>query len=163
MFRFDYLDKSKKDEILPTLFDIFYENMFAIAPSELPLEDEKNEFVCEISRALEKEPRKIILCYCKGELAGFLMYYTNQNLLMIEELQLISKYQKTMLFYRLCKFLIANLPENIEKVESFAHRQNANSLSLQASLGMQLIECESPLFHHLRGDAKAIVKRFERG
>ena len=163
MFTFVYLDKSQKNEILPALFDIFHANMGAIVPSELPLEDEKNEFVCEISSALEKEPRKIILCYCKGELAGFLMYYTNQNLLMIEELQLISKYQKSMLFYRLCAFLIANLPENIEKIESFAHRQNANSLSLQASLGMQLIECESPLFYHLRGDAKAIAKRFERG
>ena len=163
MFTFVYLDKSKKDAILPILFDVFHANMGEIAPSELSLEDEKKEFVCEISQALEKEPRKIILSYCKDELVGFLMYYTNQNLLMIEELQLIPKYQKTMLFYRLCKYLIANLPENIERIESFAHRGNVHSLSLQAKFGMEIIECDNPLFSHLQGDAKVISKRFERG
>jgi hypothetical protein len=162
VFTFAYLDKSKKDEFLPILFDIFHNNMSAILPSEALKESGRAEFVCEISRALEKEPRKIILCYCKGELAGFLMYYTNQNLLMIEELQLISKYRKTMLFYRLCRFLMANLPENIEKIEAFAHKQNESSISLQLKLGMKIIEDESNEFVHLKGNANEIRKHFVR-
>ena len=163
MYAFVYLDKSKKNEILPILFDLLYANMSLIAPSNSSYETERREFLTEVSSALEKEPRKIILCYCKGELAGFLMYYTRDTLLMIEEVQLKKQYQNTMLFFRLCRYLIANLPENIEKIESFVHRENANSLSLQATLGMEIIRCENPLFHHLQGDAQAIAKRFERG
>ena len=163
MYAFVYLDKSKKNEILPILFDLLYANMSLIAPSNSSYETERREFLTEVSSALEKEPRKIILCHCKDELAGFLMYYTRENLLMIEEIQLKKEYQKTMAFYRLCSFLATNLPEGIERIESFVHKENVYSLSLQAKLGMKKIDTENPKLYHLCGDAKIIRTRFERG
>ena len=163
MFKFSYLDKSQKNEILPMLFDIFYDNMSIIVQGISSYESERSEFLSEVSHALEKEPRKIILCHCKGELAGFLMYYTRENLLMIEEVQLKKEHQKTMAFYRLCAFLVANLPKGIENIESFVHKENSNSLSIQAKLGMEIIDSKNPKFHHLQGDANKIRYRFERG
>ena len=163
MYAFVYLDKSKKNEILPILFDLLYANMSLIAPSNSSYETERREFLTEVSSALEKEPRKIILCCCKGELAGFLMYYTRDALVMIEEVQLKKQYQNTMLFFRLCSFLAAELPESIEQIESFVHKENVYSLSLQTSLGMRIIGTENSKLYHLCGDAKIIRNRFERG
>ncbi|MBR2381415.1 MAG: hypothetical protein IKA84_02850 [Clostridia bacterium] len=163
MYNFEYLDKSKKHDILPLLFDIIYENLKEIAPSDLSYDEEKAEFINEVGIALEKEPRKMILCYCKGELAGFLMYYTRENLLMVEEVQIIGKHQKTMAFYRLCSFLLSNLPENIETIEAFADIRNVPSIRLQKSLGMRKTESHDLQLYHFVGDAKKIRKRFERG
>ena len=85
MITFTYLDKTQKERWLPVLFDLFYDNMRHIAPSELPYEQEKKQWLTEVSPALEKAPRQIILCFADDALAGYVQYYTNGNLLMIEE------------------------------------------------------------------------------
>ena len=103
MNEFKYLNKSEKDAFLPLLFDIFYNNTVERAPSEKSYELQRDEWLSEVSPALDKEPRKVILCYSEGELAGFLMYYTRGELLMVEELQLKKKFQRTRMFYFLCK------------------------------------------------------------
>lgn len=155
MFKFSYLDKCKKTEYLPLLFDILYSNMKDIAPSEFS----KNEFLHEVGSALEKEPRKIVLCYCGNELAGFLMYYTRENMIMVEELQLTKKYQRTRLLYQLCKFMIKILPRNIEYIESFVDKRNTASLSLQVWLGMAIVEEVNNNLIHLRGNAKTFKNK----
>lgn len=150
MFCFSYLDKKQKNEYLPLLFDILYSNMEKTVPGEF----DKNEFILEVGNALEKEPRQIILCHCQDELAGFLMYYTRENLLMVEELQLVQKYQKTRLLHDLCKHMITILPDNIEYIEAFAHKDNSTSISLQKWLGMVIIDNTNAKLFHLRGDTK---------
>ena len=163
MYEFIYLDKSQKTEFLPILFDIIYENLNELGEGELSYEEEMQEFINEVGNALEKEARHLVLCYCKGELAGFLMYYTRDDLLMLEEVQLKKQYQKTMAFYRLCAFLLTNLPENIEKIEAYADIRNVNSIKLQKSLGMRKTESHDAELYHFVGDAKKIRTRFERG
>ena len=87
MITFTFLEKSQKEYWLAQLFDLFYDNMRSIAPSTLPYEQEKQQWLCQVSPALEKAPRQIILCFASGLLAGYIQYYTNGNLLMIEEIQ----------------------------------------------------------------------------
>ena len=159
MFSFSYLDKSKKSEYLPLLFDALYSNMQYIAPSGLTYEDEKSEFLREVGSALEKEPRKIVLCYSETELVGFLMYYTRENLLMIEELQIVKKYQRTRALKLLCKYMMKNLPENIEHIESFVHKSNVNSISLQKWLGMEITEEINDTLLRLQGNAAKIKSK----
>lgn len=163
MYSFEYLEKNLKNEYLPLLFDIIYENLNELCESEISYEEERQEFIKEVGSALEKEPRKLILCYLKDELVGFLMYYTRENLLMIEEVQLSKKHQKTMAFFRLCKYLMSNLPENIQTIEAYADIRNVNSIKLQRSLGMRKTDSEDLQMYHFIGDAKKIRKRFERG
>ncbi len=150
MFKFEYLDKEQKNEYLPILYDLLYSNMNDIAPTEF----EKNEFIKEVGEALEKSPRQIILCYYNEELAGFLMYYTRENMIMIEELQLAKKYQRTRALHRLCRFMIEILPQNIEFIESFVDKRNLNSLSLQQMLGLKIENTVNQNLLHLRGEAK---------
>lgn len=160
MVTFTYLDKTQKERWLPVLFDLFYDNMCHIAPSELPYEQEKKQWLTEVSPALEKAPRQIILCFVDDALAGYVQYYTNGNLLVIEEIQIQKPYQRTTLFYGLCKYLAKMLPAGLETIEAFAVKQNLHSRKLMKKLGMTQIEEDGP-FVHLRGSAQKIRRIFE--
>ena len=163
MIEFKYLNKSEKNTFLPLLFDIFYNNTTELAPSEKSYDSQRDEWLSEVSPALDKEPRKVILCYSEGELAGFLMYYTRGELLMVEELQLKKKFQRTRVFYMLCKHFISILPCEITTVEAYALKNNLNSQEIMKYLGMEFMpsENEFPLVH-LRGSAQKIKERFCR-
>ena len=160
---FTHINKSEKDAFLPLLFDIFYNNTTELAPSEKSYDSQRDEWLSEVSPALDKEPRKVMLCYCEGEIAGFLMYYTRGELLMVEELQLKKKFQRTRVFYTLCKHFISILPCEITTVEAYALKNNLNSQEIMKYLGMEFVprENEFPLVH-LRGSAQKIKERFCR-
>ncbi len=158
---FCYLNKSEKDHYLPQLFDLLYENMKVIAPSGLTYEQERTEWLEAVSPALEKPPRQIILCFVAGELAGYMQYYIRDKLLMVEEIQLKKKYHRTLLFYRLCKYLISVMPDDLQTVEAYADKRNRNSIRLMEKLGMQPCEpdADSP-FVHMRGPAESVYQLF---
>jgi hypothetical protein len=132
-----------------------------IAPSGLSYDEERSQFLLEVSSALDKEPRKIILCYKDDELIGFMMYYTRQDLLMIEELQLVKRHQRTRAFYSLCSYMKSVLPEDIELVESFVHKSNENSISLQKWFGLDTIEQVNENLLHLRGRASDLKQKIK--
>ena len=146
---FCYLDKTQKEQWLPRMFDLLYENMKTVAPSDLTYEMEKENWFSAVSPALEKAPRQIILCIINGELVGFMQYYTRESLLMVEELQLKKDYQRTPLFYGLCRFLAANLPAGLQNLEAYADQRNVRSICLMEKLGMQGCEQETdtPFVH----------------
>lgn len=158
MIMFTALNKNQKEHWLPILFDLFYENTQKIAPSDLPYKQEKEQWLGQVIPALEKDPRKIILCLLNNELAGYVQYYTNKNLLMIEEIQIAKDFQRTTLFFSLCKHLAQTLPPDLEIIEAFALKQNLYSRKLMNRLGMEQIE-ENDGFVHMRGSIQN-MKRF---
>lgn len=157
-----YMDKSEKGIWLPRLFDLLYENMASIAPSDLAYEAEKAAFIANVSPALDKAPRQVLLALDGQTLAGYVQFYTRGELLMVEELQLGRAYRAGSLFLSLARKLLADLPEGIATVEAYADRRNRHSLELMARLGMEAMPEEDPRFLHLRGDAPAIRRRFSR-
>ena len=160
MIRFVVLDKAEKNLWLPRLFDLYYENMHEMIPGELPYQREKQQWMSQVSPALEKDPRQIVLCLADNALAGYVQYYTNRNLLMIEELQMAKECQQTTLFYGMCKHLNKVLPEGLEIIEAFSEKQNLRSLKLMNRLGMEQIE-EDERFIHLRGSLQNIREIFK--
>ena len=162
-FTFSYLNKAQKEVWLPGLFDLLYDNMRKIAPSGLSYADEKALWLSQVSPALEKAPRQIILCFSGEELAGFLQYYTRGELLVVEEVQLKKQYQGTFLFFRLCKFLASVLPEGLETVAAYADRRNGRSIRLMEKLGMrQEPDTENSPFVCLRGPICTAATLFKR-
>ncbi len=159
MTAFTYLNKNEKEKILPKLFDLLYDNMREIAPSELSYELEKKQWLNNVSPALDKPARQIIMCFADEELIGYIQYYINSKLLMIEELQLKKEYHCTLTFYRFCKYFIGTLPADIKYVEAFADKRNSKSQKLMQNLGMVLIDSNAE-FVHLRGEADKIIKKF---
>lgn len=155
------MDKSEKDEWLPRLFGLLHENMKTIAPGELPFDQEQKAYCDNVSRALEKPPRQILLCLEDGALAGFVQYYTRGELLMVEEVQLRRDHQRSLLLRRIVKILAQTLPGEICRVEAYADRRNLRSRALMEKLGMKLLpgEEESP-YVHLRGSAGEIRQAF---
>ena len=161
MLRFTYLNKQEKENWLPRLFDLLYDNMASIAPGDLPYEEEKRQWLAAVSPALEKAPRHMILCFSDEKLAGFLQFYTRDDLLMMEEVQLAKPYHRSFLFYRLCRFLLHQLPPEIAFVEAYAEKRNTHSLRIMEKLGMEVVGEEGP-FVHLRGDAVPIKEKFTK-
>lgn len=164
MLSFSFLDKSEKEIWLPKLFDLLYGNMRHIAPSGLAYEQETAQWLTNVSSALEKAPRQIILCFVDDNLAGFIMYYIRDKLLMVEEVQVKKAYQGTFVFYRLCQHLIRRLPENIETIEAYAEKRNSKSQKLMQKLGMEIVDdAEASPFVHLRGSAQKVKVFFAKG
>lgn len=161
MIQFFFLSKAEKDVWLPIIFDLLYNNMKEIAPSGLPYEQEKAQWLSAVSPALEKEPRKIIMCISDDELVGYIQYYTRNDLLMIEEVQIKKPYQRTLIFHKMCKYLATTIPINIEFIEAYADERNSYSQKLMKKLGMeQSSEACSPGFIHLRSKADVVRKLF---
>lgn len=160
---FRYLNKAEKDLWLPRLFDLLYENMNEIAPTGLSYAQEKAQFLANVSPALEKAPRQVLMGFVDNELACYIQYYIRGELLMVEEVQIRKQYQGTLLFLRLCRRLMAAVPSDIRVVDAYADRRNLNSQKLMKKLGMVPIsgEEESP-FVHLRGDAETMRGTFVR-
>ena len=158
---FCFLDKGEKEIWLPQLFGLFYDNMHSIAPFSGTFQQEQERWIAEISPALEKAPRQIILCFADGRLAGYIQYYIRGSMLMVEELQIIKEYQRTCLFYRFCKYLLSVLPRDLQTIEAYAHRENHQSIRMMQRLGMQSCE-ENTSFVHLCGSTEAIYRFFRR-
>lgn len=159
MLQFTYLNKQEKEYWLPRLFELLYDNMQTIAPSDLSYDAEKAEWLANVSPALEKAPRQILLCFAQEELVGFVQFYTRQELLMVEEVQLRKDYHRSFLFYHICKHLMEILPTGITVVEAYAEKRNLHSQQIMKKLGMEILEAEGP-FVHLRGQAATIRKFF---
>ena len=154
---FKFLNKSNIDDFLPVLFDILYENMEKITPFGKSYEDAKTEWLGQVTPAMKKDRRQIVLMYDGDALAGYAQYYTNDTILMIEEIQLKPKYQRTMLLFEFCKFMKATLPREITYIEAYADKRNTNSQKLMEALGMKIINDDGK-YYHFRGLLKALKK-----
>ena len=147
---FKFLEKSNVGEFLPVLFDILYENMEKITPFGKSYEDAKTEWLGQVAPAMKKDRRQIVLMYDGKILAGYAQYYTNDTLLMIEEIQLKPKYQRTMLLHQFCKFMKSIVPSEIAYIEAYADKINTNSQKLMEALGMKIIN-DGGKYYHFRG------------
>lgn len=155
---FNFLDKQKVSNTLPVLFDILYENMEIIAPFDKSYENAKLEWLGQVTPSMKKDRRQIVLMYDGDALAGYAQYYTNDTILMIEEIQLKPKYQRTMLLYEFCKFMKATLPSDITYIEAYADKRNTNSQKLMEALGMKIINDDGK-YYRFRGLLKALKIR----
>lgn len=154
-YKFLFLNKSKISEALPILFDILYENMEKIAPFGKSYKDAKVEWLGQVTPAMKKDRRQIVLMYDNDVLSGYAQYYTNQTTLTIEEIQLKPQYQRTMLLYRFCEFMKTIVPSEITYIEAYADKRNTNSQKLMESLGMKIINDDGK-YYHFRGLLRAL-------
>ena len=154
-----YLDKVNELGLLEELFDLFFDNMNAIAPEEEPYAMQKRQWVACITEALTKDPRQILLIYAEGQLTGFCMYYINKGILMIEELQLRPEFHRTAVLLPLYHFFRKQTGK-IDYVECFAHKQNSHSRKLIAKRGLEPVgETPDGNCIHYSGSAKEIFRK----
>ena len=154
-----FLDKETELPLLEQLFDLLYENMHAIAPSSLPYHEEKQQWMSQVGPAMAKTPRQIVLVYHRDKLVGYLQYYINKGLFMVEEIQLRPDCRCTSLFAALWKFMSQVIPEDIRTIEAYADPRNHGSQHLMEKLGMSIVEDSNARFPHFRGSLDQLRKK----
>ena len=155
---FAFLDKSEKEALLDPLFALFYENMRAYLGGG-SFEEERTLWKREVGPALDRAPRKVVLVHEGGELAGFLMYYTNEKTFMIEEAQLRRDLCGKGVMRRLFAFLAPFLPAGIPHVEAFTHRENLLPNGILRHLGFVNAEDDGGPFLRWQADCAPFLAR----
>lgn len=157
---FIYMNKAESQTLLPTLYDIMFENMKDIVPEVMP----KEEFISAVSAGLETENRHILLFYEDEELVGFLQYFVSKDgqTFRVEELQIKWQYQMRGLLLKLMRFMLKTLPEDIKYIEAFVHVENVNSIHIQSRLGLAEVDSKDGIIH-MRGDYTKIRSKYKRG
>lgn len=160
---FRFLEKDQVGNVLPDLFQIYYENMEKITPFPQPYETEKQQWLEEVGNALKKDARQIVLIFLRKELVGFMMYYVNPERLMIEELQIKESCRYQGIPYFLGRFLLERIEEKPQYVEGFAHPQNHHSRKIMAHLGMEKVgQAQQGTLCHYRGELTRASKKVAR-
>jgi RimJ/RimL family protein N-acetyltransferase len=163
MIGFSFLEKSRAAEFAPALFDLMYENMRVIAPTGKTREEDYAEWSGEVLPALQKDARKVLLIRDGGTLIGFVQYYTNPSVFMIEEAQLTAAYQNTGVMRRAFCFLASEIPAEIPFIEAFVHRENARSQAVLGHLGFaQVGTIRNGAILHFRRKGPSFIKRLRQ-
>ena len=159
MIGFEFMDKSRAEELLPVLFGIMYENMDPIAPSGASYDEDLAEYMGNVLPALEKTARQIVLIKDDEILIGFFQYYVNETVFMMEEIQFVKDYQGKGVFRALYRFLRPFVPETVPFVEAYSHINNMKSQRILEYMGLEKIGTNrSGNCLHYRGDAAKMWK-----
>ena len=165
MFQFVYADKREIDQMLPKLFALLHANMSLIAPTNNSYEEDYQMWFSAVRPAMEKEPRKIVLMYAEKQLIGYFQYYVNiaQKSLMMEEIQIEKAFQGTGVFSEFYKWLVAQLPLDLETVEAYADKRNVKSQAVLLHLGLAAIgENKSGNMFHFQGLYSNLLNRYSK-
>lgn len=162
MIRFKILPKDEFDLISKEIFNILEKNMLNIAPKGKSFDEDFSEWNLAVSEGIQKPARNIILIYVDNKLVGFFQYYTNNDgLFMMEEIQLMPKYQgkEYNIFRLLYGFLFSILPTNLLTVQAYADKRNQKSQDILSHLGLHIIgENKSGDSFHYQGDYSNLLK-----
>ena len=161
-FSFRFADKSAIDGLLTDLFDILYTNMSKIAPSGKTRDTEYEEWFSEVSPAMQKAPRQIVLMLDNDDIIGYFQYYTRDDLLMMEEIQVKQEYHGSGIFGQFYSWLVGTLPDSLRTVEAFAHKQNTKSRGILGHLGLSEIDTTPNGLLHFRGEYADLLVRYKK-
>jgi len=161
-FTFEYLAKEDFEFASISIFRILHTNMNVIAPSGNSMEEDYSEWYSAVSRGLLSDARQIVLMYSDGAPAGFFQYYTTNDTLMMEEIQIKSEYRGSGIFRELYRWLLTKIPESVTAVEAYSHKENLNSQGVLGHLGLTVIgENKNGNSYHFRGDMSRIREKYE--
>ena len=81
----------------------------------------------------------------------------------VDEVEIRPEYQRTMVFYRFCLFMMDELPRKVRFFTSYVRKDNQNSISIHESLEMERIgENRSGTSWQYRGEIEKAAARFRR-
>lgn len=150
-------------DMLPQLFSILHTNMTKIAPTECSYEEDQKLWLDYLLPAVRAERCRILLMYAGETLAGYFQYSIQGDTLLADEVEIRPEYQRTMVFYRFCQFMMAEIPTQVRYITSYVRKDNKNSLSIHEALGMERIgENKIGTSWHYRGKIEDAAVRLKR-
>lgn len=162
-YEFKYADKQNLEAVLPCLFDILHSNMSIIAPTGNTYENDLQLWLSNMTPAMQKESRQIVLMFADNELAGYFQYYIRFDSLMMEEIQIRKDYQCTGLFHLFYSWLVKKLPQNIKYVEACSHKNNYKSQGILEHLGLiRQGENKNGNSFYYKGDYSVLLQKYSQ-
>ena len=153
---FRFFDREQSEYILPQIFDILATNMNRIAPTGNSYEDDKQMWMSHMT-TLQKN--QILLMYVDEKLSGYFQYCIEQDVMLIEEIQIVPNYQRTVLFYRFFRFAASMIPTDVVYVEAYVNKRNWNSQQIAKKLGMKIVgENKNGHSWHYQGELASFKK-----
>lgn len=160
---FRYLYPSEAEAMLHQLFAILHTNMSRIAPTGCSYEENREMWLSYLMPALQDVQRKILLMYAGEKLAGYFQYRIDGDTLQVEEVEIRPEFQRTMVFYRCCQFLLLQIPNSVQYISSYVRKENHNSISIHKAIGMMPVgENKSGTSWYYRGERAKAAARFLR-
>lgn len=159
-YRFEFADKTKPLPLLYSLFDILHTNMNAISPSPKSYDAALEDWLSELLVALKKDRRQIVLMYDGEELVGYFQYYTTEDTLMMEEMQIVKDHQGTGLFGIFFARLLPQLPEDLKSVEAYTNVKNMRSQKILKHLGLSPDRRIGDDMFHYKGEYAELLRRY---
>ena len=161
MFDISFLNKEEKENVLPQLFDLLFENMNQIDPTGNTSEQDFQTWMKCIVPELETDERNILLIKCDGRLAGFFQYSVKESTLYMEEIQLYQEYWGSGAFSDLYRFLASIIPETISQVRANASKNNLKSQAILNHLGLNKIgENKTGKSYRYLGNCQNMLKKY---
>jgi RimJ/RimL family protein N-acetyltransferase len=145
--------------LLPAMFTIISQNMREIAPTGNTLEEDRAAWTQAMLEELRNPGKRWIFAFCGKELAGYTLYRIAGDTLHMDEIQVAKGFQGD---GRAFPALMGKLLEDaraagVERLRSYANRQNLKSQATLRKLGLQVIG-ETPRgfrYQGRAGDAQA--------
>ena len=161
MYQILFLDKSRKEEVLPGLFQMLAANMSQIAPTGNTLEEDFAAWKEALYPALDRKERQILLIRNAERTIGYFQYYVNEDRFMMEEIQIEKDFQGTGAFQQLYRFLAREIPAEIQWVCAYAHKNNHKSQGILNHLGLEIAgENQSGDCYFYKGDCQKMLDRY---
>lgn len=154
-------DHTKSDVLLPQMFEILSTNMNKIAPTGNSYAQDQKIWLSYMEPNLKG--KQIILMYVGEVLAGYFQYSMGESTVLIEEIEILPDYQRTLLFYRFLKYMSNIIPENIKYAEAYINKGNANSQRIAQKFGLKIVgENPNGRSFRYRGEFASFKKYFAK-
>lgn len=148
------------------LFNILYDNMTQILPSDFSREEDFSCWSEAVKEGLQADTRRIIIACLKDtkEIIGYFQYSVNGDVFMMEEIEIATVFQgKENIFRKLYGSALKQLGSEIHFTEAYANKRNTKSLGILTRLGLSIVEKDDTGMRcHLRGRYEDLVKWYER-
>ncbi len=156
---FQLLNRTQAEVILPQMFDILFTNMSRIAPTGGSYAQDQQMWMAYMTSEAGKD-QQIILMYVDEVLAGYFQYSIKKDTMLIEEIEIMPEYQRTLLFYRFFKYVSNVIPTDVVYIEAYINKGNKNSMTIAKKLGMQIVgENRTGTSWHYQGESRKFKLR----
>lgn len=161
MFDIILMKKANSSQILPRLFHILSDNMTKIAPTGNTPEQDYQIWIAAIHPLLECQERQILLIKQTDSIIGYFLYFIDDQVFKMEEIQIMQAYWGSGAFRDLYRYLAQHIPHHIRWVEAFANKHNKKSQEILRHLGLEVIgESKNGNSFHFRGDCQQMLAHY---
>ena len=160
---FRFFDEKQDAGLLPRMYDILYANMRKIFPMTSQYDQDKKTWLDWMASDAARG-HEIILMYVEKTLAGYFQFRTEGDTLLIEEIEILPEYQRTLLFARFMQYAGHFLPQQIQWLEAYIRKENDASQALAEGLGLRVVgENKKGTSWKYRGDIAPLRKYLSHG